>query len=311
MLMKTLAPADLKVIKNWMYRNARPLDLARWKYHFEEGDLSAVLEALAAYQNEDGGFGHTLEADAWNPHSSPIQTATAVERLLEVHFQDNSHPAVQGILKYLDSGAEMDGNTWRNVIASNNDYPHAPWWHTDSDSTARSVYNPTAILTGFILRFADRDSRLYTRGFSIAKELEELFLQDPQIEMHPLICMVTLLECMGAAGVQEQFAYTELIAAAAKQIKVLLERDAGDWSGYTCKPSAFIKTPESLGFTDNAVLLEKELDYTLDIRNQEGVWDLTWSWDGFEQAFAISENWWKASIAIEKLLFLRAFGRLG
>ncbi|WP_310832676.1 hypothetical protein [Paenibacillus pedocola] len=309
--MKTLAPADLKVIKNWMYRNARPLDLARWKFHFEAGGVEAVLEALAAYQNEDGGFGHALEADAWNPHSSPIQTATAVERLLEVHFQDNSHPAVQGILKYLDSGAEMDGNTWMNVVASFNDYPHAPWWHTTSSSTARSIFNPTAILAGFILRFADRDSRLYERGLGIAKELEELFLQDPHIEMHPLLCVVKLLECIGEAGVREQFAYTELNAAAGKRITELLERNASDWSGYSCKPSFFIKTRESLGFTDNAVLLKKELDYTLDIRNQEGVWDLTWSWDGFEQAFAISENWWKASIVIEKLLFLRAFGRLG
>ncbi len=169
--MKKLARGDFIIIKKWIYRNARPLDLARWKYHFEEEDLPAVLEALAAYQNEDGGFGHALEADAWNPYSSPIQTGTAVERLFEVHFQDRSHPVVQGILKYLDSGAEMDGNTWRNVIASNNEYPHAPWWHTDSDSTARSVFNPTAILAGFILRFADRESRLYTRGLIIAKEL--------------------------------------------------------------------------------------------------------------------------------------------
>lgn len=88
-----LAQEDYKRITNWVYRNARPLDLARWKYHFEDGDLPAVLEALAAYQNEDGGFGHALEPDAWNPHSSPIQTATAVERLLEVHLQDNSHCA--------------------------------------------------------------------------------------------------------------------------------------------------------------------------------------------------------------------------
>lgn len=265
-----LAQEDYKRITNWVYRNARPLDLARWKYHFEDGDLPAVLEALAAYQNEDGGFGHALEPDAWNPHSSPIQTATAVERLLEVHLQDNSHRIVQGILKFLDSGAEMDGNTWRNVISSNNDYPHAPWWHTSSDSTARSIFNPTAILAGFILRFADKSSRLYARGLGIAKELAELFLQAPDIEMHPLKCMVTLLECIGAAGVQDQFAYTELNTAAEKQITVLLERDAGDWSSYCCKPSAFITTPESLGSADNAALIRKELDDTLEIRNAEG-----------------------------------------
>lgn len=29
-----------------MYRNARPLDLARWKYHFENGRKEDVLAAL-------------------------------------------------------------------------------------------------------------------------------------------------------------------------------------------------------------------------------------------------------------------------
>lgn len=112
---------------------------------------------------------------------------------------------VQGILKYLDSGADMEDRTWRNVVASNNDYPHAPWWHTDSNSTARSIYNPTAILAGFILKYAVRNSALYERGMGIARELTDLFLQDPALEMHPLRCVATLLECIAWAELQEQF----------------------------------------------------------------------------------------------------------
>ncbi|MNN85709.1 hypothetical protein D3C81_2030290 [compost metagenome] len=56
--------------------------------------------------------------------------------------------------------------------------------------------------------------------------------------------------------------------------------------------------------------MEKELDYVLANRNPEGIWSLNWSWAGYEREFAVSENWWKAEIALEKLLFLRAFGRL-
>lgn len=62
----------LKKARTFIYRNARPLDLARWQYHFEGGSKEAVLTTLAAYQNEDGGFGHALEPDSWNPNSSPI-----------------------------------------------------------------------------------------------------------------------------------------------------------------------------------------------------------------------------------------------
>lgn len=69
--------------RKFIYRNARPLDLARWQYHFEGGRKENVIEALSAYQNEDGGFGHGLEADFWNPNSSPMATSAAAQYLSE------------------------------------------------------------------------------------------------------------------------------------------------------------------------------------------------------------------------------------
>ncbi|WP_341347294.1 hypothetical protein [Paenibacillus sp. FSL H3-0469] len=297
-------------IRRWMVRNARPLDLARWRFHFEGGGAAPVLEALSAYQNEDGGFGHALEADAWNPNSTPIQTATAVERLLELEFTEAGHPLVQGILKYLDSGADMDGRTWRNVVASNNDYPHAPWWHTSSDSTSHSMYNPTAILAGFILKAAPRDSGLYATGLEIARELTELFLRDPNIEMHPLKCVDTLLHGITLAGLQEHFPYVELQEAFKVQSARLISRDEGNWNGYGCRPSAFIHSPHSPGYAELGGLLHRELDYLLETRNTAGVWELTWSWEGYEREYAISENWWKGHIVIENLRLLREFGRM-
>ena len=60
---------DNKQAESFIYKNARPLDLARWKYIFEGGGKEDVLTALAAYQKEDGGIGHALEPDCWNPQS--------------------------------------------------------------------------------------------------------------------------------------------------------------------------------------------------------------------------------------------------
>jgi hypothetical protein len=48
----------------FIYKNARPLDLTRWQYHFENGSREAVLNVLSYYQNTDGGFGHALKADS-------------------------------------------------------------------------------------------------------------------------------------------------------------------------------------------------------------------------------------------------------
>ena len=62
--------------RRFVYKNARPLELAKWQYHFENGSREAVLETLACYQNTDGGFGYGLEPDYWNPHSSPSQRSS-------------------------------------------------------------------------------------------------------------------------------------------------------------------------------------------------------------------------------------------
>lgn len=102
--------------RGFIYRNARPLDLARWQYHFENGSKEAVINALSCYQNEDGGFGHALEPDAWNPNSSPIQTWCATEILREINFTDNTHPLINGLLKYLASGRDFEGKLWYNTV---------------------------------------------------------------------------------------------------------------------------------------------------------------------------------------------------
>lgn len=35
--------------RKFVYQNARPLDFARWKYHFEHGSPEEVLNILSAY----------------------------------------------------------------------------------------------------------------------------------------------------------------------------------------------------------------------------------------------------------------------
>lgn len=57
----------------------------------------------------------------------------------------------------------------------------------------------------------------------------------------------------------------------------------------TC--SNYIRTPNSKFYLQNKEIVKKELDK-------------------YEKYFSISENWWKASKAIENVLFLRSFSYL-
>lgn len=258
-----LSKYDLDLTRNWVYRNARHLDLVRWQYHFENGCKTDVLDALFAYQNSDGGFGHALEADSWNPNSTPIQTATAIKILKEINFTDTQSTLVRGILKYLESKKDFEADRWRNTVASNNDYPHAPWWNTKSDQPSRSKYNPTAILGGFLLQFSEKNSAIYKDALEITHNLTDSFLKDPQIEMHPLLCVADMLSYIHEADLQDQFNYTDLCSALHKQIQNLISQEADNWSGYSFRPSRYIQSKNNALYENNKEILNKELDYVI------------------------------------------------
>ena len=303
------APKVLENAAAFIYRNARPLDLARWQYHFENGSKEAVLRALAYYQNEDGGFGHALEADAWNPESAPIQTWAATEILREICFTDATHPIVQGILRYLASGRDYDGTCWFKMLKSNNDYPHAPWWQTDANSTDDHDYNPTASLAGFILYFADKSSDLYAIGCNIAQEaFNKLMFGEKERKMHTLSCYVQMAEYIELAGVD----VIDLAAFKAKLrelVKECIEQDTSVWAtSYICKPSQFFRTKDSVFYSDNRATADYEAEFIVQTQLDDGTWNITWDWGIYPNEWALSKNWWKANVVILNLLYLREFG---
>lgn len=298
--------------RRFMYRNARPVDLARWQYHFENGSREAVLTALACYQNEDGGFGHALEADAWNPHSTPIQTWTATEILREVGCTDPAHPIIQGILRYLGSGADFNGHFWANTVLSNNDYPHAPWWHTESISTCHTNYNPTACLAGFVIRFADRDSGLYRLGCQIAREaFETVMAAVGNQDMHTVSCYIRLMEYCQEAEVTAGLDLETLRGKLAELVHNGITQDRAAWkTGYICKPSQFMRSKDSVFYPDNWEIAEYECDFIENTQREDGAWSINWSWQDYPNEWAISRNWWKGTVVVQNLLYLKGYGRL-
>ena len=301
-----------KLARTFIYRNARPLDIARFQYHFENGNKEAVVTALAVYQNQDGGFGHALEPVGWNPNSAPIQTWTATEILREIGFTDASQPLIQGILSYLGSGQDFEGHFWYNTVASNNDYPHAPWWHTDSESTSHHDYNPTACLAGFIIRFADKDSNVYQLGTRIAKEaVDAYFAQDLLEDMHTVGCYLRLWQYVTEAQVMDIIDLEALRKRLIEQVKYSITQDTVQWeTGYICKPSQFFNSQDSLFYADNKEIAGYECDFILRTQLEDGSWPIPWGWNDYPEEWAISKNWWKASGALLNLFYLKGMGKL-
>ncbi|AMC93829.1 hypothetical protein AOC36_07475 [Erysipelothrix larvae] len=297
--------------KDFVYRNARPLDIARWRYHFEYGALSHVLKGLSHYQNDDGGFGHALEPDSRNPNSTPIQTWLAAEILREINFDDGSHPIIQGILMYLDSGQDFDGYYWANTVQTNNDYPHAVWWHNHHGSN-NDTANPTAALVGFILKYANPHSSLYQKAKEIAIEVvQSLFQNNEETEMHVLLCYIRLYESLiesKTVGLVDMEAFKTILLSS---VQKSITHDTTQWGvAYITKPSQFIRCPHSIFYPQNKDIIDFECKFILNTQQDDGSWNIPWQWDAYPEQWAISKNWWAVNMCIENISLLRNFDKL-
>ncbi|MDR0883430.1 MAG: hypothetical protein LBN05_02330 [Oscillospiraceae bacterium] len=303
--------------RDFLYRNARPLDFARFQYHFENGSKEAVLNALAAYQNEDGGFGHALEPDAWNPHSSPIQTWTATEILREIGFTDSRHPIIKGILRYLAGGQDFDGEYWDNEPLSNNDYPHAPWWHKENPHIVKHDCNPTAVLAGFIVRFAEKTDDLYALGCQIAKAQYDIYADDAFADEgivhdgHGLFCYLRMWQYCSDANASDVFNLADMGERLKADVKCGITADKAAWeTDYIYKPSFFFNSRDSIFYVDNKDIADYECDFIIRTQQPDGAWPIPWGWADYPEEWAVSKNWWKGNGALLNLLYLQGMGRL-
>lgn len=297
--------------RNFVYRNARPLDLARWQYHFEGGSSEAVLHALRFYQNEDGGFGHGIEPDYLNPNSTPMATWAATEIIKEIELSDRSHPIVKGILRYLESGTDFstEHEQWLNTVPTNNDYPHAIWWEYNGNSDFK--YNPTAALAAFVLKYADEGSEIFGKCCKIAKLAVDWFVSSvPFPEQHVTRCFINLFNALAENNVisADMSVFEDKLK---EQVKYNICPDKEKWAvEYVDKPSDFSITRDSLFYADNAELAEYECEYIADAQLPDGGFVVTWQWWTDYKEYEISANFWKSSFAIKNMLYLKSYGKI-
>jgi hypothetical protein len=295
--------------RSFIYKNARPLDIARWKYLFENGSKEDILTALIAYQNEDGGFGNALEPDCWNSNSSPVQTWVATKIIKEINLNDKNHQIIQGILNYLSSGKDFDGHTWSNTVVTNNDYPHASWWNFEPNEEIS--YNPTAWFIGFILKFADKNSKIFELACVLAKEAYSYFkVHFPLESMHSVSCFVELYEYIKEISMNDFLDIDEFSSLLHKQIQQVVTYDKSKWAvDYVCKPSLFISAKTSDFYLENKEICDYECEFILNTQESDGTWGITWSWTDYPEQWSISKNWWKSDLIIRNIRYIKAMYR--
>lgn len=287
--------------KQFILQNARPIDLAVYNYFFEHASNKSVMDELSKYQNEDGGFGKGLEADYWNPNSSPIATNDAIVTLYRVNALEENSEMVKDIVRYLESHDSFneEKKCWLFAINSNKDYPHAIWWEKNDDGI--HGFNPTISLAVFVVCYGNRSS-LYEE---IIREGLQYLEDNDDISGDALKCYLLSYELLKKNQVDDIVDLNSMKKLICKRINDAVCKDIEKYGvEYVPVPSDFFPgiylefiTPEIKPLIDaEKAVLDK-------LQKEDGGFDISWEWCTPYPEFEQARNWWRPRITIDKLLF--------
>lgn len=283
----------LQAAETFVWRSGRLLERRLFAFLFGTGTREQVLNALRAYQNEDGGFGNALEPDIRCPQSQPVPTEQALYVMDITGFQDG---IAQRACDWLLSVATPEGGVpW--LLPSALDYPRAPWWQTEAGLPA-SV-NPTAGIAGLLHKHGSRHPFLGPATAFTWRQIEQGAVTD----MHGVYELTRFLE-----HVPDRERAERAFKAASESIfahgLVLLDPNASE---YGKKVPDWAPTPRSLCrqlFTEEQV--NAHLDALAAAQQEDGGWPISWP-----AVSPAGEQEWRGMRTIDALRTLKAYGRLG
>ena len=287
---------------------ARPLEKARFAYHFEDGSAQAVIGALAAFQNPDGGLGHGLEPDFRLSESSALCTTVGLQVLREVDAPAED-PLVKNVVGYLVKSYNEKIRAWAIIPANDNSAPHGPWWDYDdaiADRWGGFLANPRAEIIGHLYHYQGLVDRPWLDGLG---EAALTFLRDKDtLEMHELLCYVRLAETESVPHALR----SELISRLIPIVGKVVTHDSSAWNGYCLQPIQVASTPRSVFYRALSGALDENLALLAACQGEDGAWPTRWSWaDQYPEAWNSAEREWKGVLTLDALRTLQAFGRLG
>lgn len=292
---------NTKSAKNFILQNARPLELSLYKYFFESGSNQAVIDELSKFQNPDGGFGHALEPDFFNPNSSPIATNDAIITLFRISALDRDSAIVKGIVKYLDSHDSFneDKKRWLFAIDSNKDYPHAIWWEKKGDGISK--FNPSVSLAAFMVCYVNRTS-LYEE---IIKDAVTYLKSGEEISGDDVNCYLLAYELLTSNSISDIVDLNIFKNLLCNAIENCICKDISKYGvEYVPMPSV-IFTGRYTEFITSEIkpLIIAENDILGKLQMEDGGFDITWKWYTPYSEFEQARAWWRPRITLEKLLF--------
>lgn len=302
--MKMLDKAAREKALDGFHQVARPLEKALYAHFFDGEPAATVLDALAAFQNSDGGFGHGLEPDSRLKDSSVIATTLAFQRFAHLKAPA-AHPMVVNACHYLLNTYDADKINWPIIPPNIDDAPHAPWWVHGGD-LEKSMSNPRAEIAGYLNAYPEHFPAALREKVT-QSVVDYLMSQPDTLEMHDLLCYLRFWESPNVPQTARKIVFDKL----KRIIENIVVRIPEQWSQYGLQPLGVVASPESPFAEGFEEAIQHNLDFIIDSQGADGTWQPNWSWgEMWPEAWEQSKRDWTGVITLENLLKLRAFGRL-
>jgi hypothetical protein len=282
---------DFQAAAAFVAANARVLDRRRFGRLFGGGPAGPVRDAVAAYRNEDGGFGHALEPDCRAPGSQQATVEMALRVLDETDAWDEA--LVRGACDWLASVAPAEGGAGF-IEPTLDGWPHAPWWVPQEGHAA------SLLTTGLI------SGTLHARGVShpwLDRATEVMWTRIGQLTEAIAYDMFGVLRFLDHVPDRERAreAFGRVGPLVTELKLVTLDPDA---PGEVHGPLSFAPEPGSLARSlfDEATI-KAYLDHLAGAQLDDGGW--TFNWPAWSPA---AEREWRGFLTVDALRTLRANG---
>jgi len=293
--------------RDFIYKNAREIDKAIFRYIFEKGSKLDVFSELEKFQNPDGGFGKGIEPDFWLTDSSPAATAKALEYLY-IADADISQGLVVDAIYYLIDSFNYEEGKWRATGSRVNDFPHAPWWEYNFSKknceagllSGWGIPNPS--IAGYMNLYKeivpyDFLKMINERAIGFINSIHELNRYD-------------LIE------------YSKFYDLSPKKMKDLISDkyfyfigkniiiSPEKWDKYETQPLMFVTDKESELVYVLKDSIDKNLDYIISRQKPDGCWEPEWSWGNGNETWHKAKEIWKGFQTFNSLRLLNMFGKI-
>jgi hypothetical protein len=277
--------------RDFILRNARLLERRHFAADYDGGPGAAVVAALAAYRNEDGGFGSGLEPDKRDPASQPVDVQFALETMDAIGVFDR--PMALRACDWLLTVSTPDGGV-PFALPSVNDYPHAPRWETEANPAAN--LNPTAAILGVLLKHRIEHAWIGPASAFCWGAIPKIH----RTEFHELMPVLAFLE-----HVPDRARADKVIGEVLERIAVpgAVEHDP-DAAGYVHMLLEWAPTPDSLcRKLFPAAIVDNHLKALAAKQRSDGGWPI--SWDPISPAVELE---WRGIVTMRALQTLKAYG---